>query len=239
MDRNQLRCYKKYFPFKLSTTSFIYPDQIIPNVEIKELKKLSNDYEVNYNIHLPVDIFLGDKDEEIRFKGISIVKKTIELTLPLNPSQYILHFEQRDKLNRKEDIKSWETNLGESLNEIICDGIDPSKIAIENLKYPFEWIQDLIKKFELYICIDIGHILLYKYDLNLFFKKYLDKTSVIHLHGCENGIDHLGIDRISESILDLIFYNLKKFNGIVSIEVFSIDELIRSLEVLDKKWIES
>jgi len=72
-------------PFKLGTTSFIFPDHIIPNVkklgpffdeiellifesqpafvlpskdEIKELLYLSQKHDLTYNIHLPIDVSL-------------------------------------------------------------------------------------------------------------------------------------------------------------------------------------
>ena len=129
-----------------------------------------------------------------------------------------------------------EDQIKKSLNEIVQFGIDPSKIAIENLDYPFEWIEDLVKEFGFHICLDIGHILLYGQDLKLYFEKYLNKTSVIHLHGNEDGRDHLGLDRLRESTLEIIFSNLEKFKGIVSIEVFSIEDLARSLIRLDEAW---
>ncbi len=101
------------FPFRLATTSYIYPDRIIPNVnalapfldevelvlfesegqdnypdeaELRDMMSFSLNGKVGFNVHLPVDIFLGDKDEEVRFKGISVVKKVIERTLCLKPS---------------------------------------------------------------------------------------------------------------------------------------------------------
>jgi len=72
--------------FKLGTTSFIFPDHIIPNVkklggffdeiellifesqpasvlpskaDVKELLYLSQKHDLNYNIHLPTDVSLS------------------------------------------------------------------------------------------------------------------------------------------------------------------------------------
>src|SRR4030067_3105465 len=114
------KCYKGMFPFKLATTSYIYPDHIIPNVttlapfldevelvlfesegqdnypdevELRNLMNFCLNGEVGFNVHLPVDIFLGDKKEEIRAKGISIIRRVAERTLCLNPSVYTLHFD--------------------------------------------------------------------------------------------------------------------------------------------------
>jgi hypothetical protein len=53
--------------------------------------------DITFNVHLPIDIFLGDENEEIRSRGISIIKKFIGQTLCLHPSVSILHFDLRDK----------------------------------------------------------------------------------------------------------------------------------------------
>ncbi|MBT8357208.1 MAG: sugar phosphate isomerase/epimerase, partial [Desulfobacterales bacterium] len=76
------KSYKGAYPFKLGTTSFIYQDDYIPNVkmlgpyideielllfeskpsslpnkkEIDELSLLSKEFDLSYNIHLPIDI---------------------------------------------------------------------------------------------------------------------------------------------------------------------------------------
>jgi len=67
-------------------------------------------------------------------------------------------------------------------------------------------------------------------------EKYLPNTSIIHLHGFQNGIDHLGIDKLNGKTVDLILYHLQNFKGILSIEVFSFDDLKSSLEILEKEW---
>jgi sugar phosphate isomerase/epimerase len=115
-------------------------------------------------------------------------------------------------------------------------GIEPNRISIETLGYPFEWIEDIIRRFGLSICLDIGHILMHGQDLRFYLKRYLPQASIIHLHGFQNGIDHLGIDRLHEPDLRLIFSHLRDYKGIVSIEVFSIDDLKRSLTILEERW---
>ncbi|HXX35381.1 MAG TPA: sugar phosphate isomerase/epimerase, partial [Thermodesulfobacteriota bacterium] len=102
------KSYKKMFPFKLSTTSYIYPDHIVPNVamlapfldeielvlfesesqdnypddaQIDHLIELSLLHRIGFNIHLPIDIFLGDESEQVRAKGVSIVRSVIQKTL--------------------------------------------------------------------------------------------------------------------------------------------------------------
>jgi len=273
-----LKNYRGRFPFKLATTSYIYPDEIVPNVvrlgpffdeielvlfeskgqnsipddsQISHLIELSRLHRVGFNIHLPIDISLGDENEKVRASGISIVRGVIQKTLCLNPSFYVLHL---DFINpptpplleggeggfmQEMDIGAWRTRLIRSLREILNDGMESKRIAIENLGYPFEWIEDMVNEFGFSICLDIGHILTHGYDLRHYLKTYLPRTSIIHLHGVHKGLDHLGIETLPDPDLNLILSALHHYHGIVSIEVFSINELNSSLSILEEKWIKS
>lgn len=252
------------FPFRLATTSYIYPDHIIPNVtalapfldevelvlfesegqdnypdevELRNLMNFSLNGEVGFNVHLPIDIFLGDKSEEVRAKGISIIRRVTERTLCLNPSIYILHFDLRNSDGKEEtDIEAWRRRILRSTKEMTELGIDPKRISIETLSYPIEWIEDIVSEFGFSICLDIGHMLIYHQDMQGYLKKYLPQTSIIHLHGVENGVDHLGIERLNGKMVDLILSKLRSFTGILSIEVFSFGDLRNSLEVLEQRW---
>jgi sugar phosphate isomerase/epimerase len=122
------------------------------------------------------------------------------------------------------------------MEEIVRSGMGSNRISIETLGYPFEWIEDIVEESGFSICLDIGHILTHGQDLRAYLEKYLPKTSIIHLYGFQNGPNHLGIDRLPESALELIFSHLRNYQGIVSLEVFSMDDLKRSLIMLEEKW---
>jgi sugar phosphate isomerase/epimerase len=213
-------------------------DNLPDEEEISRLISLSIYHEVNFNVHLPIDIFLGDRSEKVRSKGVSIVKRVIERTLCLNPSVYTLHFDLRNKNGREEsDIEAWRRRIIQSVEEVVEYGVGSNRISIETLGYPFEWIEDIIRDFGFSVCLDIGHILIKDQDLRLYLDNYLANTTVIHLHGFQNGIDHLGIDQLPESALKLILSYLRDYHGIVSLEVFSIDDLKRSLITLEEEWV--
>ncbi|NIA08702.1 MAG: hypothetical protein GWP10_02765 [Nitrospiraceae bacterium] len=136
------RSYKGLFPFRIATTSYIYPDYILPNVEmlapyldeieliffesdpedglpsrddITSLAKIGQEQGIRYNVHLPIDIFLGDPDPGVRRYGIDIVKKIIDLTNPIDPSSYTLHLEsRRQDGHRCMDIDRWKKDTLES-----------------------------------------------------------------------------------------------------------------------------
>ncbi|RLC06739.1 MAG: sugar phosphate isomerase/epimerase [Deltaproteobacteria bacterium] len=122
-------------PFKLGTTSFIFPDHIIPNVkklgrafdeiellvfesqpaealpskdDVKELLTLSRELDLTYNIHLPVDISLTHEFLAKRQKARDSLLKVIDLFVPLNPTTHTLHLEL--PLNIKTNIKMGKKN---------------------------------------------------------------------------------------------------------------------------------
>jgi sugar phosphate isomerase/epimerase len=259
-----LQNYRGRFPFRLATTSYIYPDKIVPNVarlapsfdeielvffesesqdnllheeEIKALIDLSSRHGLTYHIHLPLDIFLGDEDELIRTKGISTVQGMIERTLPLNPSIYTLHLERKSRDGIAEpDVEAWKGRILQSLEEIVRCELESKRISIETLEYPFEWVEEIVEELKLSICLDIGHLLTHGQDLGSYLGKYLANTSIVHLHGFQNKVDHLGIDQLPELALELIMTHLRDYHGIVSLEVFSIDDLKKSLITLEGKW---
>jgi len=253
------KSYRRIFPFKLATTSYIYPDHLIPNVaklapffdeielilfeshgqdnlpdqeQIQGLRDLRLHQGIDFNIHLPIDLYLGDSDEKVRTSALTTIKKIIEATLCLNPSVYTLHLERKDQAG----LGDWQRRLIRSMEEISGWGIDPERISIETLGYPFDWIEEIVRHFGFSICLDIGHILISGRDLELHFEKYLSRTSIIHLHGFEDGVDHLGIDRLTGPFLDLIIDRFRNFRGTVSIEVFSMEDLKRSLVTLEETW---
>jgi hypothetical protein len=82
------KSYKGRFPFKICTTSFIYPDHYIPNVKmlgsymdeielllfesrgvdaipstavVAELDQLAREFDLTYNVHLPTDVSITDR----------------------------------------------------------------------------------------------------------------------------------------------------------------------------------
>jgi hypothetical protein len=110
------KSYRRRFPFRLATTSFIYPDRILPNAmrlapyldemelilfetknlpnreEISHLSALQDKQGLSYNVHLPLDISLGHPSDKTREEGIAAVHEAVALTRRLTPSTYTLHY---------------------------------------------------------------------------------------------------------------------------------------------------
>lgn len=264
--RSLLKSYKGLYPFRLGTTSFIYPDHYIPNVkmlapcvdeielllfesaydslpskrEIKDLSMLAKEFDITYDIHLPLDICLGDENPAIRRRAIDTIKQVIDLTLPLASSIFTLHLSYDEAYDEdssdKDIVKKWQERIYESIDRLLSTGIKSRSIAIENLMYPFEWAEKIISSLNLSVCIDIGHLILMNADIIETFEQYHDRTSIIHLHGVEDNLDHLSLDKLTDNETSDIMKVLKAYTGVVVIEVFSYDNLQASLKYLEKCW---
>ena len=256
------KSYKGVYPFKLGTTSFIYQDSYVPNVkklgpyldeielllfeskpgsllkknDIDELSLLSKEFDLTYNIHLPTDISFGHKDPSVRQHAVETILHVLDLTSPLSPSTCTLHLSYDEASREKENVKKWQERTYKAVKKLVNLGIKAEDISIETLDYPFKWVEEIVLDFKFSICMDIGHLIIYGVDINKFYNSYCDNISIIHLHGVENGHDHLSLNRLPEERAWEIIEILNKFTKVVSIEVFSYDDLMTSLKFFEKCW---
>lgn len=260
VEEGALPFLKKKFPFRLATTSYIVPAPIVPNLRllgphvdevelvlfesgsecnlpsgnnIVEMKALAVDLDLTYDVHLPADVFLGDPDPGRRHMDIEKVFRFYERTLPLDPTQFVLHLDSRTGDGKgNDDWIGWQDRVRESVEALVKWGLDPSQVAIENLEYPLELILPLADDHGMSLCLDLGHFIRYQYDLRAELERHLSRSSMIHLHGVANGVDHLGLEHLSEEEWELVSSGLKSYTKVVSIEVFSLDDLVPSLDRL-------
>ncbi len=254
------KSYKDAFSFKVGTTSFIYPEGYVQNVkrlapyldeielllfesapeslpsthEVKQLFNLSKEFDLTYNIHLPIDISLGAPEPSIRHFALETVKQVMDLTTTLSPSTYTLHLTYDEAGFDDEQVQRWRDRLNTSINKLVSAGISGEMISIETLDYPLDWVEDILLDFNLSVCIDVGHLILCGFDPETVFNKYKKRTPILHLHGVDNHKDHLPLDRLTKEDAETVIKILKQFEGVVSLEVFSFDHLKASLNFLEK-----
>ncbi|RKY90554.1 MAG: hypothetical protein DRQ13_12465 [Ignavibacteriae bacterium] len=264
MDHFPLKIYKDVYPFKLGTTSFIYQDSYVPNVrilgkyldeielllfeskpgclpekkEIDELTILAKEFDITYNVHLPTDISFGHKDPSVRKHAIEAILRIFDLTSPLFPFTHTLHLSYYEALSEKDNILRWQELTYQTVKQLISYGVKAEEISIETLDYPFKWVEEIISNFKFAVCMDVGHLIIRGTDLKSFFNKYCDNIDIIHLHGVENGIDHLSLESLTKERAGEVVEILSNFNKTVSVEVFNYDNLKSSLEYIEKIWNE-
>ncbi len=248
--------------FRLGTTSFIYPDHILPNVrktgalfdeiellvfesipetvlpkkaEIAELAALSRDLDVGYNIHLPTDVSLTHGAPHHRQKAADTIARVVALCEPLSPSTHTLHLEMVQP-QYLDGVTAWQDRALDGLNRLMPHLPGPGILSVETLDYPPHCLIPLLAAHDLTVCIDLGHHFRYGYDPAHSFEIFQDRLALVHLHGvtCSGlGIkDHTSLDRLNPGDMDRVRKLLQGYGGTVSLEVFNREDLNRSLTVL-------
>ena len=108
---------------KIGTTSYIFPDHIIPNVrklvnlvddielvlfegkdysnlpsrkDVNTLKEISLETGISYTVHLPIDLDICSKDADFRKFSLNRMIEIMKLVYSLNPRGYIVHLPRRN-----------------------------------------------------------------------------------------------------------------------------------------------
>jgi len=242
------------------------PVDVLPtHQEIGQLAELSKSLDVTYNIHLPVDVSLTDRSRSERLKAVDVVRRVVELCAPLNPTTYTLHLEydidsddlrsrplhnrpahphkgekDQGKLNQNQ-LKQWQDRAANSLEILSSSLSDPSLISIETLHYPFEYIGDIVDQFGMSVSIDAGHLILNGYSIDDLFEKYGERVPLIHLHGVDFSSeipkDHRSLDKTPPDLMVSTLNVMRRFTGVVSLEVFSYEDLSSSLTFLNNVFM--
>ncbi len=132
------------YPFRLGTTSYIIPADILPNVrylagkvqdvelvlfevddgpgnlpskeQIAELISIAADNDLTYTIHLPLDLRLAD-DGSLRHASLETARRVIDCTNTLDPWAYVLHLDGKAVRNGADPatMQRWQEQAVQSL----------------------------------------------------------------------------------------------------------------------------
>lgn len=244
-------------PFRLGTTSYIIPAGLLENVRsladrvddielvlyddpvygsnipdmatAQALKASADDHSLTYTVHLPKDIGADPQ-------SLLLAERVITATLPLKPVAYILHFDGRPLLTNPQpaEISRWQCEARQGLAQIVALIGDPALVCVENLE---RWNPDifdgLIEDAGVSRCVDIGHLWLDGRDPLPYLHRHLSQTRVIHLHGI-GSTDHQSLAHMPRTMLLPVYQVLQEraYAGIVTLEVFSEDDFMASMQVL-------
>lgn len=255
--------YKGAYPFRLACPSFIYPAGYVENVQqlgafvdeiellllesapdclparadFQQLKTLAADLEISYNIHLPTDISPGAADASERACAVDALLRTIDEASLLSPTSYTLHLPYAGSTSSGRVDPAWQDRIEDSLHELLtASGLSPEVIAIETLDYPPHFLDRLLDRLALGICLDTGHLMVAGHDIRPVFDAHQHRLPMIHTHGVCQGRDHLGLDQLDEQQTATLLSILREFHGSLSLEVFSLPALAASIDYLGQKW---
>ncbi|MGD9974723.1 MAG: cobamide remodeling phosphodiesterase CbiR, partial [Desulfatirhabdiaceae bacterium] len=235
--------FKHCFPFRLGTTSFIFPDDYIPNVQrlapfldeieilvfesdyknlpsanvIRQLSDISRNFDLGYNVHLPVDVSIADPSPIKREQACQCLFRVFERMARIEPSTWTLHIDYSE--NRYHSVQQWQDAAHDGLMRLVSLGVDMRSLSVENLFYPVDYLLPLAAVYDFNLCLDIGHALLSGMSPFDFFDTFRDRISIIHLHGVRDGKDHLPLDMFLPELGRQIIFLLQQVTRVVSVEV--------------------
>lgn len=229
------------------------PGSLTPEV-ISELAELKDELGFSYTSHLPFwSIEASSFNDYIRAGSVESMVHSIKLAEELEPEAHVLHStgalavayaKQGFSENVNLVVRGYMTSFAmRSVEEIISKSeVDPRKLAIENVEFPFEFTRDVVDELDTSICFDTGHLLTkMSGDESLFefYNKHRDRITEIHLN---DGVaekneagghqDHMVLGKgdmpVSEFLLELIN---DKFEGPLILEM-PHEETIESLNTI-------
>jgi sugar phosphate isomerase/epimerase len=222
-----------HYPFRLGTTSYIIPADILPNAQylankvqdielvlfevddgpnnlpsadvIDELITLAEQHQLTYTVHLPLDLRLGANGDE---QHVSLIKarKVIERTRALQPWAYVMHLDGREVKDQPtpEALQQWQAHTRRALELVAEWAGGYDRLAVENLEtYPLDFIAPVIDQLPVSRCVDIGHLWLDGHDPVPYLREALPRTRVIHLHGLAER-DHKSLAHMPREKIDAV-----------------------------------
>ena len=251
------------YPFRLGTTSYILPADILPNARylagkvrdielilfevddgpnnlpsaevIHELRTIAQTHELTYTVHLPLDLKLGEAGSE-RDPSLIKAKRVIDSTLGLDPWAYVLHLDGKGVRTSTdaELIQRWQDQSVRALEIVSAWAGGPGKLAVENLEtYPLDFIQPVLDRIPVSRCVDIGHLWLDGHDPIPYLQSALPRTRVVHMHGIAER-DHRSLAFMPQEKVNAVWNELirEKYEGVLTLEIFSEEDFVSSLEVI-------
>ncbi len=227
-------------PFRVGTTSYIIPDDILPNVRylagkvhniqlvlfeldndqsnlpdprlVKELNTIAKRTDLSFTVHLPLDLRLAS-NEGIAHISLEKARRVIDATRALYPLAYIAHLDGREEKDSSNPavIHLWQEQALRSIEMVAGVTGDVRQLAVENLEgYPVDFNDSVITRSGCSRCIDIGHLWLDGHDPLKYFPGRLEQTNVIHIHGI-NERDHKSLCHILPERLDAVVGQLLSY----------------------------
>lgn len=152
------------YPFRLGTTSYIIPADILPNLrylagqaqdvelvlfevddgpnnlptpaQVAEMADLAQAHQFTFTVHLPLDLRLA-ADGSLQHVSIEKARRVIERTRPLQPWAYVLHLDGREVRGQPPTSTAFARWLAQAETALLQVGAwagGLDKLAVENLE---------------------------------------------------------------------------------------------------------
>ncbi len=221
---------------------------LITQETINALMDLKREYQWNFSVHLPLwSIEPSSPNQYIREASVNCIINTIRLTSPLEPTCYVLHatgalateFYHMNVPGPMKDfiIAQFSLNACRSIEQILdATKIEPRRIAVENVEFPFKPFFESVEDLDVSICFDTGHLLAGysgQWTVMDFLETYHDRIVELHLHdGRHPQIDHRPLGTHDLPVKELLTWLMdRNFTGPLVFEL-TYQGTVESLQYL-------
>jgi sugar phosphate isomerase/epimerase len=263
-------------PFNIGAPSMIFGDDLVQNVylladmvdhieivlfhtsdlhniprnrEIQRLKRIGEEKDITWSVHLPASIEIASSDKKIRATSIQLARDIIERMNQLRPLHHIIHIPfttptltpQPDVYFTRNDYEkfyNWTPLALDSLKVLKDAAGQGTKILVENINYSPSFLNPLLQEGLCELCLDVGHLVLGRENVTDALKNYLDKTGEIHLHGVIGYEEHLSLSVLpGERVVKWVrFLRQSAYHGVVNLEVFTPGDFEESIGILSETF---
>lgn len=216
-----------------------YGSNIPSKDEVRALAELKHELTMEVVVHFPDNIELCKGDVE-RTRGEDSCLRIMELFAPLEPYAWVGHFLGAPHAGYPRfpaaDMDSWNKNIRQSMSRLALASNTPRRICAETLDYNFNTVYSAALDCGISVCLDIGHIIRYRYNVLGNLAKYLPLTRVLHIHGVgPDGTDHVDMSAFDVRLFHDIITRLGEdgITRVMILEVFE-DDWRKSVEAVRK-----
>lgn len=164
---------------------------------LAELLSLKHELGLQYSVHLPLwSIELSSGYPAVRQASVEVILEDLAAAEILGPEHYILHatgslaaeFARAAIAPSAKQLllRAAQQYALESLGTILKrSGLQPRRLAIETVEFPFDLTLELAEAHDLSICLDVGHILVGlsgDLELETALRSAAPRLAEIHLH---------------------------------------------------------
>jgi sugar phosphate isomerase/epimerase len=234
--------------------------------QVTEMARLAEEAGSGFTVHLPLDTGIGEPERVRRLRAQETCLRIMELAHPLRPHAFVMHPElpaaylppapgQRPpRIDALPDDEAWRwlDALRESVARLMPEtGGRP--LALENLQYPYSWLDPLLEEYPLAVTADVGHLLLRGEDPAAHLERYAHRLAVVHLHALRGGDDHQDLSAFPSAELTALLRHPVLVappeppaqprpgaageggtSVVVTLEVFGLEATVASLETLSR-----
>ncbi len=247
-------------PFQLGTTSYIYPADVLPNVErlaglvddielvfyevtalsplpdaetLAALHAIGVAHDMSFTVHLPLNLSLASGDLIIREGSLELAKRVIAAARVLDPWGYIIHVEHGAVWPGSWD--QWERLAGAALSQLVQYVGDGALLCLENTEsVPPELVFAVAKRLRTSVCLDAGHLFKTARNPLPYLEQVFPRVRVVHLHGWDGKNDHRSLDVMADrelrSVVEWLYRSA--YAGVVTLEVFNEWDWLSSIACL-------